>query len=329
MSEYSEFITFLNDPLPHVRKIAVQNLKGLTTNHEVREALSSTDVVHRLLRLLGDSDNIAQDALTCLINLAEEAVLRKTMFERSAVLRAAENILDPDYKLQQLTTILLSNLTIDQEGAKKLVDARGGVILKQLFRRVLQGKSVTSDVDIWLANVMQNTTQLQEAQLILLEDLNLFQNLFEEVFQSNLVRRRAILGTIRNCLFIQEKHSELLSTFNLIFYLTAPLSGPRSLIQHAKESQLLSFLTNRINVENEKDPICKSIILDCFMLLTAQLEIRIKLRTIEFLYPAIRDLHKDETNDSIKEVCEQLVNVLVLGDEETTQESQSTELVQK
>ncbi|KAL6042028.1 DUF383 domain-containing protein [Balamuthia mandrillaris] len=348
-----ELVDFLADPKPEVRIIAIQHLVGYTGTPETRAQLKSTAIVRNLLRLTGDISAVATKAFSCLINLSQDKEMASEMLKRNVFARLVDGITDPENKLAELHAMLMTNLTRSEEGCKSLLqvgeEALEGYYFSKVIQALLSSSSPASsatttttknekeeqtdkskpakDPFCWLGTVLMNVSQLPSGRKALLEeDAYLLKQILPFVRHPNLIRRRGILGTIRNCCFEPEQHSLLLEEdkgVNLLLHVLPPLVGPEQPFDEEEKKGMpaeLARLAGLPTQRREEDLQCKKLLLGTLLLLCHSLEGRTIMRAKQ-VYPIIRHMDMAESVEEIHDIVSDIVNFL-MRDEATDEEEQ-------
>lgn len=316
---------------------------SFTGSLEGKSKLKQTDVIRYLVKMINDiNPSVARDAATSLINLSEDADMLRTMIQYNAIVRTADSILEGG-PLVELLVIFLSNLTRDEEGARQLLQVgnplMGYYITKLIgcFLRELSQNDPTTLLNkkegdekrehfAWIASILTNITKIKEGrQYILDKSKGLLLALLSHINNKNVIRKRGLLGMIRNCLFEFDYHEWLLSEeVDILTHLLLPLRG--SDVFSDKESEGMSPKLRNVppNKTRESDRECRRMIIDCLTLLTATRNGRETMRAKK-VYPILREYDKVEGDETISCAIYNLVRVLIL-DEAPEQSSNSNEI---
>ena len=322
-----------------VRGGALAQVASLSASIEGRAALTKTDVVRVLVRLIGDvNQSYVKDAMTALINLAEVSTLASQMVDRNVVSRVLDLLLESaDSKLTPLYTMLLSNVTRIPQGARKLLNLDDDASMKgyylakllPLFLTEPESKSSTttgndfaaiaSDKSAWLGSILVNSTTIQEGREIFTDRSNrLLKLLIPPMSSKNPLRRRAALGVVRNCLFDHKDHEWLLSDpeMDLLTEVLWLIRTPRPFEDPSDTDGMVERLKNVPESKRVEDDIeCKKLIADILTLLTATRFGRDYLKSHK-AYPIVREMDRDEKNETVSAKLYDLVHVLLLDDPE-------------
>jgi hypothetical protein len=320
-----ELVGFLLDPKPEVRQIAAQHLKNYTTSSEGKEILRKTPALTNLTRLLGDITAVATHAYTCLINLSEEQDFALQLVQKPRFCTMlARNIVDPENKLAALEAMLLCNLTRLEEGCQQVLqvgeEMEGFYFCKMVevfCRRREEGKK---DNFGWIGTVLMNVTQLPQARKIMLDpEQRILRDILPDIGHSNLIRRRGVIGTIKNCCFDQLKHEWLLGEdgLDILPHLLFPLVGPEPFTREEMEGMPASITRLGSNKRREEDLECRRMLVAALGLLTVTKFGREIMRKKK-VYPIIRNFHKVESDEKIGDTVTMLVDHLMREEAPTT-----------
>ena len=142
---------------------------------------------------------------------------------------------------------------------------------------------------------------------------------------SSLIRRKGVASTIKNVSFDVSQHSTLLDEdkINILPYLLLPLTGNEEFSAEDLDAMLpdLQLLPPDKKRESDNEVIVTHV--ETLMLLTTTRQEREKVRAAG-VYPVIRVLHEAVEDESVREVCERLVNVL-MRDEEGQEDEKNAE----
>jgi hypothetical protein len=327
-----------------VRGGALAQVAALSASIEGRAALTKTDVVRVLVRLIGDvNQTYVKDSMSALINLAEVSLFATQMVERNVVSRVLDLLLDAsDSKLMPLYIMLLSNVTRVEAGARKLLNLDDDVSLKgyyvskllPLFLSEPTPSSKTqlpmqselaaagTDRNAWLGGILVNATTLTEGREIFTDKENRFLKLFIPQFSSkNPLRRRASLGVVRNCLFDHKDHEWVLKDeeMDLLTEILSLIRGPSPFENPSDTEGMNERLKNVAETKKvEEDVECKKLIIDILTLFTASRFGRDYLKDHK-AYPIVREFDRSENNETISAKLYDLVHVLLLDDPEDEQ----------
>ena len=319
-----DLIGFLRDAKPEVRKLALQHLVEWTTREEMRDRLRGSEVVENLVRLCGDTAlGINTHVLTSLINLSQELPYAESMVDRRLCPRCVKAILDREEERRGLYVLLLCNLTRVERACEDLLQsgsALQGMLLRKLVSKFISG----TDGDVaWLASVFTNITQIPTGRKLVLDRKGLVLKLLlpfaappdDDNDKNARVRRRGILGVVRNVASEHDEHEWLLGEdedvdVDILPVLLEPLVGAGSLSEADRVGlpfSLLPLLDKRSAPEREagiRQNCCEG------LRFLARSEVGREALAERGVYPILRNLDLWEPEDDIKEVILDIVSVI-------------------
>merc|ERR1712137_49518 len=231
------------------------------------------------------------------------------------VQRMVEVIRDKESSFIELAGMLLSNLTRYMDGCNKLMqvgDRLQGLWVCQILDRFV--RDIESESLSWVALSIMNVTQLEPAQHLLLdEERAIMKSLIPFMHHPQVIRRRGVLGTLKNCCFVSGSHDYLLcEEFGLISHLLTPLvSQPGDFTD--EELELIPENVKRTMLPTkarEEDTLCRQTIIEVLFMLSGKREYREMMRQ-NGVYPVVKALDKVETDEDVKDVILRLVHHLL------------------
>uniref|UniRef100_A0A669F7D0 Protein HGH1 homolog n=1 Tax=Oreochromis niloticus TaxID=8128 RepID=A0A669F7D0_ORENI len=287
-SEVAELLSFLTPSTrPDVKGQATEYILGLSGNRDgCRFLHSKPDLIAALFALTSDpSIAIVKDCYHIFINLSADETLHQVLVKDVKVLPVLfKNLLDPEYPFSDQICTILSNLTRHEKTCKTLFKVLqedvGMAQLVQIF--CTEGYNKNAKLH-YLGPLLSNLTQLPEARNYLMDkDRCVVQRLLPFTqYQSSVVRRGGVIGTLRNCCFDHGLPVDL---------------------QYLPEDK-----------KREEDPDIRKMLLETLLLLTATKAGRQTLKE-KNVYPIMREFHRWEKDAHVTAACEKLVQVLI-GDE--------------
>lgn len=333
--QLGELITFLHDPKPEVRRFATNYVLSLSAEGSTAWPFflnNATALTSDLCNLCLDlTTETAHDALKTLVNLTgSDARFRQlpAFFLQDVV----SSILAKNNILADLFCMLLSNLTREKSIAEDLVEASLAVppgeicpssrlldLLTEVFVKA-QGYNNKAEFH-FLASVFANLTLLPKGreyflQMSALGDIPITK-LMIYTEHENLIRRGGVISTIKNCCFVLDKHSLLLSEADVLPYVLLPLCGPEEFDTEDMENMPMEIQLLPPTKKRERDSALRRQLLDILVMLASSRRGRQVMRA-KSVYPVIRTFHL-ALSDSLDEATEDLVDNLVqllLRDEE-------------
>lgn len=277
-------------------------------------------------RLTGDHERVAQDALSILINISADALpsVVEEMKKRSIPDRLMEIISTPDCTIREKALMLLANFTANESGAKSFLQAEVGengdpsplmgLNLRKLLHWFLVARPPPEgEEDSWAyaANVVRNTSQCQEGRDVLRKKSNnLLPSLLTQVSSENVIRRRGIIGALRNLAFEEDDHWWLINEVKMLPPLLYLLMGPDdTLSQEDRKGMDPSVYRDGESKQIEDDKEVKVLVLETLLLFCSTRSSRQQLRNHK-VYPVVRELDLTETDEEIQELIYKLVNFL-------------------
>ncbi|XP_039860541.1 protein HGH1 homolog [Simochromis diagramma] len=320
-SEVAELLSFLTPSTrPDVKGQATEYILGLSGNRDgCRFLHSKPDLIAALFALTSDpSIAIVKDCYHIFINLSADETLHQVLVKDVKVVPVLfKNLLDPEYLFSDQICTILSNLTRHEKTCKILFKVLqedvGMAQLVQIF--CTEGYNKNAKLH-YLGPLLSNLTQLPEARNYLMDkDRCVVQRLLPFTqYQSSVVRRGGVIGTLRNCCFDHAHHEWLLSdAVDILPFLLLPLAGPEELTGGNGVCLPVDLQYLPEDKKREEDPDIRKMLLETLLLLTATKAGRQTLKE-KNVYPIMREFHRWEKDAHVTAACEKLVQVLI-GDE--------------
>ncbi|XP_063155866.1 protein HGH1 homolog [Candoia aspera] len=297
---------------------AAEFVLGLTGGAEGRRLLlARPDFLDALLALTGDPcPAAAEAAFHALINLAAEPGAAGAL--RRGLPGLLGRCLDPAFPLAGPACALLANCSREEDACRDLFAElrRGGAGLLPLVEALCARDPRPGAPGQHLGPLLANLSQLPEARAALLDRSRcVVQRLlpFTQDAGSTL-RRRGVVGTLRNCCFDYRHHEWLLSDeVDLLPFLLLPLAGPEEFPEDQMERLPLDLQYLPPEKQREPEADIRKMLLETLLLLTATKPGRLLVRE-KGAYVILRELHKWEADHGVHAACEKLIQVLI-GDE--------------
>ncbi|KAJ7567509.1 hypothetical protein O6H91_02G151000 [Diphasiastrum complanatum] len=334
-SEMDELVLFLSAPSPNVKKAAVEIVQGLTGTEDGIKSLASKSamLIPPLLGLVGEKQEVSQLAAGCLVNLSQDTKIAEQLIAAGAIEKVMELLGKVDQGFNRLLVMLLVNLSQLEIGATRLlqVESEGkfeGVYVTRLVRFFTRRSDTDEGVDEYehVAAVLVNITRLEPGRRLLLDSKKgLLRVLLRQIDSKSLVRRKGVVGTVRNCCFEAERNLlSLLSCSQFLWTaLLLPLAGKR-VYDKDETSKMPPELANPLGYEREPevDPQVRIEALDALYLLVMQEGGRRALWAVNG--PKILQTgYEDEEDVQVMDAYERLGSLLI--GESGTQSEQSVE----
>ncbi|KAG9292621.1 hypothetical protein G9A89_006993 [Geosiphon pyriformis] len=329
--QLQELLGFLHDRNPDVRRVALSHLLGYTTKSSQLQHIfkkNNKQPTRDLKILCMDNPLIAHDAFLALINLSEDNEIRKELDDEGFLRFLVSIICNPISILADLGCMLLSNLTKNEQISNRMLtlsfpssnQATLTGTLDQLIDVFEKGVNKTFNKDAefhFLASVFANITILPPGRNFFLTNSPVDNQppitkliIFTE--HPNIIRRGGVISCIKNCCFSIEHHLDLLaeSKINILPYVLLPLCGPEEFDADDMEGmpEDIQFLPSE--KRREPDPHLRQTLLEILVLLTSTRAGRNILRERK-VYPVIRQMHLVETDESVSQIVEGVVNMLM------------------
>lgn len=130
------------------------------------------------------------------------------------------------------------------------------------------------------------------------------------------IRRKGVASTIKNVAFDVPYHPTLFSEsdVNILPYLLLPLAGPEELPIEETADMLPDLQLLPPDKERDSDNDVLTTHLETLLLLNSTREGRDMMREVK-VYPIIRECHLHVEDESVKESCDRLVQVLMRDEE--------------
>lgn len=153
---------------------------------------------------------------------------------------------------------------------------------------------------------------------------------------SSVIRRRGVASTLKNVCFEISSHPALLSLpsaatdagIDILPYILLPLAGSESYPEDEMDKMLPDLQLLPPDKQRESDTEILIMHVESLTLLTTTREGRDRLRDVQ-VYPIIREVHIHVQDESLGEVVERLVNVLMRDEEESGEPGSSGALVKQ
>ncbi|KAJ0118090.1 hgh1 protein [Diaporthe amygdali] len=332
-TELEELVGFIASPNPQIRAVAVENLVGYSTAQPSIFKINQLVPVKNLKVLVQDRPQIAQHALTILVNIAADA-------EILSFLATDENFLDvifsritnPSEPGANLLAMLLANLA-KWDGLKNIVNRKqkapeglpsDDLVLNQLVDLFVKGADGSYNKDAnydYLAYLFADLAKHQEVRqyfvkrqeydaVIPLTKLKVFTE------HKSDIRRKGVASTIKNVAFDVPSHPLFFSEdeIHIFPYILLPIMGSEEYDEDDMMAMLPELSLLPPDKERDHDTSIIQTHVETLMLFTTTRQGRDRMREIK-VYPIIRETHLRVKEESVKLACERLVQVLMLDDE--------------
>ncbi|TMW63206.1 hypothetical protein Poli38472_002147 [Pythium oligandrum] len=338
-----DLVGFLSSPRPELRKSASSMLVNLSASDQAVYQLlhlQKNDVIQGLCRVVSDLRPIAEDAIKALINLTAihpDASERTIKFD--LLNRVMTQLEDDEWRLKNLSMMLLANVTTTEAGARALIgaDTQAGAAtaayrekkIRTLTVSFMESEPEPDGVDAdsgeakwddeyqYVAVILGNISQLEEGRQFILKVRNgktLIEALLPQLRSPNLVRRRGITALIKNLCFDTDSHFLLYDHLDIPSKLMYLLAGPEPLDPEEKIGMHPDVYKLGPKKKREHDRFVRLACVDALLLLGTSRNGRNNLRQKK-VYPIIRNAHLVEPDEEIGDQIYKLVDFLIRDEE--------------
>ncbi|KAK4702628.1 hypothetical protein P7C70_g3591, partial [Phenoliferia sp. Uapishka_3] len=244
-----ELLDFLKDANPQVRRIALAELLPYTASDKTERSIFLRDQhVEQVAKLCADTELIAHDALSALINLTNSALATTRIAKIDGfVAGLVRMIISETALLADLAAMLLSNMTkvesvslqllalrlpfpsvaaavttsdsADSDSSGKLEDVEALDLLLEVFLKG-EGKKYNPNADYdFLASVFANVSTITPGRSYLLASSSAemeppLAKLISFTEHPSTIRRGGVASTIKNAAFLKGAHPRLVASTN-------------------------------------------------------------------------------------------------------------------
>ena len=191
-----------------VKRPALEYLLGLTGSGDgVKFIENNLKLVEKAVELTSDRDEgVRKDACVFLLNASASQIVARKLENANTFELMLRRVVDNDCIFADNAAMLLSNLTRSEQGCElcwKTIEQSQQSSLRKIFD-VLCTEKYNKHVELHhLAAFLSNLSRLKEVRMVVLDRTGgLMQKLLPYVaFQKSAVRRKGVVGIIRNCCF--------------------------------------------------------------------------------------------------------------------------------
>ncbi|KAF9356244.1 hypothetical protein BGX34_010023 [Mortierella sp. NVP85] len=318
--------------IEEVRQIAINNIVSFTPSSSefFRVFLKHAKPLCKDLKALVKEDAvIAHDAIVSLINLSGEAVITAELDDESFIKYLIFNIiLSKTNILADLAVMLLSNISKHDSIAEKIMSLSGkpieglttatsavGQLADIFLKGVDKGYNPQCNFD-HLASVFATLAAFPKGRTLLFakDDTGLspLSKIVCFTEHPSVIRRGGVITTIKNASFSIDDHTAFLdeSDINVLPYILLPLCGPEEFDLDDMEGMPEDIQLLPPTKKREADARLRVTLLESLVLLTTSRQGRDYLREKK-TYPVVQKMHLAEPEEDVKEVAEQIVNMLM------------------
>ncbi|KAI9836054.1 MAG: hypothetical protein M1819_001665 [Sarea resinae] len=336
-TELEELVEFLHHGNTQIRQLAAENVLPYTTSQPSLFKRDQLLPIRDLKLLVKDYTPISKNALTALINLADDREVLQCLatdntFLESLLLRitsASEpnaneiamllaNMAKSDdmRRIFTLTRAVPKGLSTSDKAMDQLMDC---------FVKGAEGSyNKHADYDYlsyFFADMAKHpegqsyftTPQPYDSNILPITKLTPFTE------HASTIRRAGVASTLKNVAFAIPSHPTLLSSSpnsgaNLLPYILLPITGPEDYPEDDVDAMLPDLQLLPPDKKRDPDPAILTTHLETLMLLTTTREGRDLLRDIR-VYPIVRETHLGVEDEAVREACDRLVQVLMRDEE--------------
>ncbi|KAI8873988.1 DUF383-domain-containing protein [Ramicandelaber brevisporus] len=309
----------------------------------------ATVLIPKLLRQSCEPAEFSHEAISALVNLTSDRnIVAMTESGMDKWLKHfVECLADPLYPNAETITMLLSNMTKHAPIATALLTLKVKPMSKpeispseraidQLIALFVKGigRTFNKTTDYhFLSHVFGNMTVAPAGRKYFVSETEMddgrapISALVVFTDHESEIRRTGVISAIKNCAFQRSAHRLLLDVdrVNILPYVMLPLMAGSDEFDDEDtdgmpdECQLLPE-----DKQRERDPSLRELLLETILLLTSTRWGREYMRKYK-VYPVIREMHKIEPKEDVKEVAERIVNMLERDESRSTSNDYSDE----
>ena len=224
----NELLGFLSlNSREDVKRQTLEYLLGLTGSADgVKFIENNLKLVEKVVELTGDrSEGVQKDACVFLLNASASQIVARKLENVNTFQLLLRQVVDKDCIYADNVAMLLSNLTRSEQGCElccKTIEESPQSSLQNIFD-MLCNEKYNKTVELHhLAALLSNISRLKVVRMMVLDrDVGLMQKLLSYVsFQKSLVRRKGVVGIVRNCCFEYGKFNCLVTANTATLVLT-------------------------------------------------------------------------------------------------------------
>ncbi|XP_055958054.1 protein HGH1 homolog [Patella vulgata] len=321
-----EILPFLNKSArTDVKSLALEYFLGMTGSPEGRQFISKGDkYLEGIISLtIDEHEAIMKDALYSLLNLAtdEDTAWRLLNMEKypNNGINWMRLALDKEYKLADVMTGLVSNVTRSLKCAEKLVSEIAeseDISIEKIVYALCDLQHNKAAKLHYLGPILSNLTQVPYIrQEVTNKDRCIIQRLlpFTE-FSASEIRRGGVIGAIRNCCFDSSYHEWLLGDdVDILPRLLLPLAGGEEFDDDDMEKLPIDLQYLPPDKTREPDSDIRLMLIETINQLLATKHGR-RVMKEKNVYVIMREFHKWETTAANNHAIQNVVDILI-GDE--------------
>ncbi|KAL2139505.1 hypothetical protein VTI28DRAFT_5094 [Corynascus sepedonium] len=328
-TELEELVGFIASPNPQIRKLATENLVPYSIEQPSIFKTEDLLPVKHLKFLIRDHPEIAEHALTILINLtSDRRVLEYVATDERFLGILLGNLVDPTEENANLLAMLLANMAKWDE-MKSIVNRKqdppkglqsNELVLNQLLDLFVKGADGTynkrADFD-YLAYVLADLSKHPEIRQFFLtkqeyDDVVPINKIKVFTEHKSDIRRKGVASIIKNVAFDVPAHPSFFDEdqINIMPYILLPIMGNEEYNEEEMMGMLPDLQLLPPDKQRDSDHNIIQTHIETLTLLTTTREGRELMRRIN-VYPVIRETHLRVDDEGVREACERLVQVLM------------------
>lgn len=333
MSEVADLIELMSiDQQPHIRGTATELVMRFSANPT--EALSfftkNLDILKPVIEVTKEKEcvPVAKDAWHTLVNITalNSVTLTKRLIADGIFEAIIDVVTDAEGDNADEACMALGNITRNSDAATKfatLSDNDGRDIITTICAIFGKGPAFNKKANYhYLGSVLFNVSQTAEGRQQMLRRKGegcVFQRLLPfTIYKDSRIRRGGAIGCIRNCCFSSGDHEWLMSDeVDILPHLLLPIIGGEELDDDDMDGMPDELQYMDPNKTREEDADIRKMLLETLSQLSSTRAGRQMMREKK-VYPVLREYHKWEPEDDVKEACETVVDVLITPEMEDT-----------
>ncbi|XP_047342612.1 uncharacterized protein LOC124946091 [Impatiens glandulifera] len=200
-------INFAANKTP-VKKAAVDIVRDLTGSEEGLLSLSaySNTALASLASLMSEKKEVSEPAVEALINLSQNSDLSAKMVSMGMIKTVMDILYKPDACITRLLVMLLVNLTRIDTGIAALLqvddEKMHGLYVMKLVRSFCISTEKNGDPFEHVGSILVNISQWEARKKLLVDPKRgLLKQITRQFDSTNLLRKKGVSRTIRNCCF--------------------------------------------------------------------------------------------------------------------------------
>ena len=208
-NELADLFGYLSlDSREDVKTLALEYMLGLTGSVDGMKFMeNNVEFVEKVVELTKDkSPGVQKEACTFLLNASASEIVARKLENPKTFELILPQVVDKECIFAEKAAMLLSNLTRSEQGCEmccKVIEKSSQYSFEKIFN-VLYAEKYNKNVEMHhLTAFLSNMSRLKVVRMFVLDQARgLLQKLLPYLgFQKSVVRRKGIVGIIRNCCF--------------------------------------------------------------------------------------------------------------------------------